>query len=290
MKFRKVSIRFFYPIVDMILPLFPELISDLKKAGMVISAQEFLSQGFFLTILIFTITLPLLSVVFAYILKSFLFGFLSSITACFIILSIFFIIYVNYPKMVIYQKSKKIDNQISFATLHLSTLASTKLPLDKVFEIFSKFGEYGEISKEISKINNNIKMFGLDINTALEKAVERCPSKSLKEILWGILSMNISGGDVDTFLREKSRSLMSEYRMKLRDFSHQLGIYLEIYITAIILGAVFFLILTSIVAGISGAAGNEQILFIQFFLIFVFLPLVSGIFIYLIRISTPGGE
>ncbi|MEM5878866.1 MAG: type II secretion system F family protein, partial [Candidatus Aenigmatarchaeota archaeon] len=175
----------------------------------------------------------------------------------------------------------------SFATLHLFTLVSAKLPLDKVLEIFSKFGGYGEISEEISKIQSDMKMFGLDVNTALERAVERCPSKNLKEILWGILSTNISGGEVDIYLREKAKSLMSEYRMKLRDFSHQLGIYLEIYITAVILGAVFFLILTSIVAGIAGT--SEQILFLQFFLIFIFLPAISAIFIYLIKIATPGG-
>jgi flagellar protein FlaJ len=189
---------------------------------------------------------------------------------------------------VIGEKSKRIDNQISFAAVYLSTLASAKLPLDKVFDIFSKFGGYGEITDEISKINNDMKMFGLDVNTAIEKAVERSPSKNLKELLWGILSTNMSGGDVETYLKEKSRSFMSEYRMKLRDFSHQLGIYIEIYITAVILGAVFFLILTSIVAGIVGT--SEQILTLQFFLIFIFLPAVSAVFIYLIRYISPGGE
>jgi flagellar protein FlaJ len=287
MKFTRVSMRFFYPIANMILPYFSDLKSDLKRAGIKISVHEFLSQGIFLTILVFTLGLPVLSVVFAYILKSFLFGFLSSITACFFIISIFFIVYVNFPKIVISQKTKKIDDQISFATVHLSTLSGAKLPLDKVIEIFSRFGGYGEISEEISKIRSDMKMFGLDVNTAIERAVERCPSKNLKEILWGILSTNISGGDVDVYLREKSKSLMSEYRMRLRDFSHQLGIYLEIYITTVILGAVFFLILTSIVVGITGA--SEQILLLQFFLIFVFLPVVSAIFIYLIKASTPGG-
>jgi flagellar protein FlaJ len=195
---------------------------------------------------------------------------------------------VNYPKLVIGGKSKSIENQISFATVHLSTLTSAKLPLDKVFEIFSKFGGYGEITNEISKVNSDVKMFGLDVNTALERAVERSPSKSLKELLWGILSTNISGGDIEIYLKEKARSFMSEYRTKLRDFSHQLGIYIEIYITAVILGAVFFLILTSVVVGLTGA--GEQILILQFFLIFVFLPAISIIFIYLIKSISPGGE
>lgn len=282
------SVKFFYPLVDFVLPYFPTLKIDLKKAGMKLSQKEFLAQGIFLTIFVFIISLPVFSIIFAYLLKNFLFSFISAITASSLLLVLFFISYVNYPKIIIHQKSKQIDSQISFAVIHLSTLASTKLPLNKIFEIFSSFGEYGEITREINMINNDIKMFGLDVNTAIERAIERSPSKNFTELLWGILSTNLSGGDINIYLKEKARSFIMEYRNKLKDFSHQLSIYLEIYMSAIILGAIFFLILTSIVSGISGA--GAQVVFLQFFLIFIFLPLISAIFVYLIKSSSPGGE
>jgi len=288
MKFEKFSMRFFYPFADMIIPYFSDLKSDLKRSGIKLSVQEFLSQGILITTIIFIAGLPIFSVILTFFLKNFLFGFLSAITASFFALAIAFIAYVNYPKIIIGEKAKKIDNQISFAAVHLSTLVSTKLPLDKVFEIFSKFSAYGEITNEFSKIESDMKMFGLDINTAIERAVERSPSKNLKELLWGIFSTNTAGGDIDIYLREKSKSFMSEYRMKLRDFSQQLAIYIEVYLTAVVLGAIFFVILTSIVAGITGV--GQQVLGLQFFLIFIFLPIVSALFIYLIKSSTPGGE
>ncbi|MEM5852765.1 MAG: type II secretion system F family protein [Candidatus Aenigmatarchaeota archaeon] len=288
MGFFKISFKFFYPIADLLLPYFSELKSDLKKAGIKLSTHEFIAKGIFLNILIFVIGLPVLSVILAFFLKSFLFGFLSSITTCLFILSVFFIIYMNYPKLVMNQKAKRIDEKIFFATIHLSTITSSKIPLNKVFEIFSKFTGYGELTEEISKIDNDIRIFGLDVNTALERAVERSPSKKLKELLWGILSTSISGGDVEVYLKEKARNFMSEYRTKLKDFSHQLGIYLEIYITAVVLGAIFFLILTSIVSGITGV--SQQLLSLQFFIIFIFLPLISGIFTYMIKTATPGGD
>lgn len=288
MKTSKISMKFFYPVADLLLPYFSELKSELKRAGIKLSTHEFVAQGIFLTISVFITTLPILSVIFAFFFKSFLFGFLSSITTCLFLISIFFIVYMNYPKLVINQKAKRIDEKISFATIHLSTIASSKIPLNKVFEIFSKFGGYGEVTEEISKIDNDIRVFGLDVNTALERAVERAPSKNLKELLWGILSTNVSGGDVEAYLKEKARNFMLDYRTKLKDFSHQLGIYLEIYMTAVVLGAIFFLILTSIVTGITGA--SQQLLFLQFFLIFIFLPIVSGVFVYIVRIAAPGGD
>jgi flagellar protein FlaJ len=157
-----------------------------------------------------------------------------------------------------------------------------------MFQIFSRFAPYGELNNEIKKIESDISLFGLDVNTALERSIERTPSKNLKELLWGILSTNRSGGDLSVYLKEKSKTFMDEYRRKLYEFSQQLTIYIEIFLTAVILGAVFFVILTSIMSGISGTTGST--LLIQFFLIFIYLPVVSIVFIWLIRISTPGGE
>jgi len=288
MEIPKEAAKIFYPMAETITPYFLGLKVDLKRAGMKMSVQEYLGQGIFLMFILFFIGLPLFSFIFAFLFKTFLFGFISSFTFVFSFLAIFFLIYLNYPKMKIGGKSKKIDNQIAFATVHLSTIASSGLPLDKIFDIFSKYSSYGETMEEIAKIKSDMTMFGLDVNTALERAVDRSPSKSLKELLWGILSTNLTGGNLGIFLREKATSFMADYRRQITNFSHQLSLYLEIYLTAVILGAVFFVILTSIVAGIAGVTGS--VLTLQFFLIFIFLPAISIIFVYLIKVATPGGE
>jgi flagellar protein FlaJ len=251
-----------------------------------ISAQEYISRGILLTFIVFAFEISLLSIIFTIILKNFLAGLVTSLTASFFLTSIFFLTYLNYPKVLINSKSKKIENFLPFASLHLATIASSKLPLNKMFQIFSKFDIYEDFTAEIRKIESDIHLFGIDVNTALERAIERTPSKNFRELLWGILSTNRSGGDLAIYLKEKSKSFMAEYRRKLYEFSHQITIYIEIYLTAIILGAVFFVILTSIMSGISGT--TQSTLMLQFFLIFLFLPLVSGVFLFMIKSSAPG--
>lgn len=278
----------FGSLTDYMTPYFPGLKNDLKKAKFKMSVIEYLSGGIFLSFLVFAVELPLLSFVFGIIFGNFLAGFLTSITMSFFLLAILFLSYVNYPKAVIRQRSNSIEKAIPFASLYLATIASSKLPLAKIFEVFSKFGEYGEISSEFNQIENEISIFGIDANTALERAIDRTPSKNLKELLYGILAVNRSGGDLSIFLKEKSKNFFQDYKRKLYDFSHQLSVYIEIYLTAIVLGAVFFVILTAILAGISGTASN--IIFLQFFLIFIFLPVIASVFILLIKAATPGGS
>ena len=133
-------------------------------------------------------------------------------------------------------------------------------------------------------------VFGLDVNTALERAVERSPSKLFKELIWGMLSTIRSGGDVSIYLKESAVNMVNEYRRKLYEFSHQLTIYIEVYLTSIVLGAIFFTILTSIMSGIAAGVDAASMIVMQFILIFGFIPLVSTLFIFMIKSVTPGGE
>jgi flagellar protein FlaJ len=199
-----------------------------------------------------------------------------------------FFLFTKYPKTIISEKAKKLDNALPFASLYFSTIAGTKLPLHKVFRIFGKFSRYDEVKDEIDMINKDIETFGFDVNTSLERAVERTPSKSFRELIWGLLSTSISGGNISIFLREKSEELIGDYRRKLEEFSKKMMLFSEIYLTAIILGTIFFVILTSIFSGISGAGTNMILL--QTLIIFVFLPLLSLGLIVLIKSATPGGE
>ncbi len=288
MVYTKTAMRLFGGLADGALQYFPNIKTDLKKAKMKAAAQEYLSSAILTMLVIFLFELPLLSLIFAIIFQSFLFAFITSFTVSIFLSAVFFFAFVNYPKLTIKDRAKKIDNNLAFSSLYLSTIVGSKLPLHKVFEIFGKFSKYDEITDEVAGITRDIEGFGLDINTALERAIQRTPSKEFKELLWGVLSVNRSGGDVDRFLKEKSKNYLNEYRRKLYEFSHQLTMFIEIYLTVVIIGAIFFTILTSIMSGIAGSTGD--IMFIQFFLIFIFLPLTSVAFIIFVKSISPAGE
>jgi len=280
--------RYFGDMAEGMLPYFADVKLDLKRAKIKEAPQEFMSKAILTSLIIFLFELPLLSFIFALVFQSFFFAFITSFTVSIFLTIGFFLVYINYPKFAIKNRAKSIDSSLPFASLYLSTIMGSKLPLHKVFKIFSKFSKHDLLTEEVSNISNDMETFGLDVNTALERAVERTSSKEFKELLWGMLSVNRAGGDMNEFLKEKSRSYFNEYRRRLFEFSHQLSIFIEIYLTVIIVGAVFFTILTSIMSGITGGASN--IIILQFFLIFVFLPLASIAFIIFVRSMTPGGE
>ena len=288
MKISKQAFRLFSLYATKINELFPEIKTDLKRAGLKISAIEYMSNAIMVSFITFFITLPSLSFIFSFFLSNFLFGFLTSLTfSSFITMGAFFI-YLSYPKTLIKNKEKKLDRYLPFSALYLSTVTSSRLPLYKALKIFTKFSGYESVVEEVNKINEDVELFGLDINTALEREVVRSPSKKFRELLYGILATIRSGGNLHLYLKERAQEYMLDYRRKLSEFAHSMTIYTEMYLTAVILGAIFFTILTAIMSGIGGGATN--ILILQFFLIFIFIPVVSLLFMYLIKVAQPGGE
>jgi len=285
---QKASFRLFKDYTDPIIQFVPELKQTLKQAGMPYTVQEYVSMVITICIALFAVQLPIYSFVFGFMFKDFLFGFLFAAFATFALTAGIFYGILQYPRLIIQGKGKDIDNSLPFAAMYLSTISGSKLPLFKTFDIFSKFLKYGEVVRQINNINEDVKIFGLDIATALERAIERSPSKNFREVLYGMLSTLRSGANMNIYLKQKSTNFMADYRRQLYEFSHALTVYVEIYLTSIVLGAIFFTVLTAIISGISGTAQN--IIMLQFFLIFVFMPLISVVFIYLVKSATPGGE
>ena len=267
---------------------FPEIKLDLKKARMKYTFQEYVSTAIFTSFLIFLIVTPVITFFIYKILGNLLFGLVAASTVSAISSVVLFFIFLGWPKQINRRRSKKIDSELPFASLYLSSLANSKLPLPKTIDIFAKFAGYGELSKEINAIDADIKTFGLDVNTAMERELERTPSKNLKELLWGILSTNKTGGNLAAYLKEKSKNYIAEYRRKINEFSHQLEVFMELYIVALIVGVLLFTTVMSLISILPG--GGTNIIVIQFIMIFVFIPLISSAFILMVKSSSPGEE
>ena len=290
--YTKISFRFFSQISEQASEYFGELKQNLRKSRIKLSIQEYISIVIMTCFIVFLSTFPALSMFFGFVFAQPALAFIFSLTLCIGLSVVTMFVFMQYPKMLIREKEKRIDDALPFAALYLSTVASSKLPLHKTFEIFTRFSEYGDLTNEIKSITNDVKYFGFDVNTALERAVHRSPSKALKEMLWGMLSTIQSGGDLARFLNETAVNLIAEYRRKLYEFSHQLTLYIEVYLTAMVLGAIFFTILSSILSGIGseGMGGMMSVITLQFLIIFIFMPAVSVLFILLVKSITPGEE
>ena len=264
-------------------PYFMDIKDDVRRANINYTLEEYLSIAFFTTSITFVIETAFMSFILGMIVEPLLAIMLAFILACGVSGILFFVFY-TYPVTVSKSRESKIKKALPFAISYLTTMSSSKAQPVVMFKTLGQFKEYGEAAKEFHEISSNVELFGLTISAALRKQAKSTPSKELRDILWGINTVISSGGDLTSYLKDKSNELMNDYRMRIRRFSQQLSLYVEVYLTLIITGSIFFTVLSSIISSISA---TFETVIIQTFVAFILLPVISIMFIVLIKSQSP---
>ncbi len=284
---KDLSFKFFKHSLDPFVNLFESIKPDLLKADLGLTLLEYVYVMFFSILLFFIIEFPLITIITSIILQDIILAVLFSFTLNIVIVLIVFFIFYTYPSMAAGNRKNNIEAALPFATTYMATIANSGAPPVTMFKVISQFGEYGEVSKEAEKIYRDVEVFGMDLIGAIRKTASRTPSEELKELLWGLDTVLASGGNTSDFLHEKSRLFISEYGRKLQRYSRTLSLLIEIYLTLILVGSVFFVIITALMSILGGGGMSNYLSFIQFLVIFIVLPFVSIGFIILIKSIAP---
>ncbi len=283
MGYTSLSRRLFGSIANSLEPYFEDLKMDLQKANMNYTLEEYLSKAIFTIFLAFIAESALLSFILSYFIEPFM-AIISSIILCMGISAGLFFMFYSYPATISSSRRNKIKKILPFSTSYMATIASSNLPPISIFRTLAKFKDYGEISNEAANIVRDVDVFGMSVNNAIKKQAKRTPSKEFAELLWGINNVATSGADMAMYLKQKSNEMMNEYKRRIEKYSQDLSLYVEIYLTLIITGSIFFVVLSSVISAISGGL---EVITIQSFIVFILLPLISIGFLVLVKSISP---
>ncbi len=282
---KNASFKLFGKSLEPYVEYFSSIKTDLEMSNISLSLAEYVHVIIFVPFIIFVMEFPLLAFIFSFFAPVIVAFLLSFTVTVFISLVAFFLFY-SYPSMISAKRRKNIDGALPFATTYLATVSGSRAPPATMFKVLSQFEEYGEVAKEAKKIYRDVSVFGMDLVAAMRKTASRTPSSQLKELLWGMSNVMSTGSDMPTFLREKSRNFMQEYRRSLEQFSEKLSMGIEIYLTVLIVGSIFFVIMSAVMSLFSSDL-SLTLSFLQFVVIFVAMPVVSAGFIILLKEISP---
>jgi len=278
----ELSFKLFGNLTEPHLDYFDTLKTNLKKADMKTPLHEYVCSMLLYSIITFIISITAGSVLITFtILYYILYSYSLAVILSFIFAGVVFFFGYYYPSIKAKDIQTKIDRSLPFSVFYMTTTASSGIDPVEIFRMLSLRG--GAIGSEAKRIYNNVKTLGMVLTAAMQKTATRTPSTAFADLLWGMSSIITAGGDLEAYLIEKTKTFMAQYVRTLNDYSKQIYIYTEIYITLIIVGTLFFIILISIVAPLIGVS----VLFLQAFLVFFFIPLVSIGFIVLLRTISP---
>ena len=168
------------------------------------------------------------------------------------------------------KRAKNINSKLPYATNYITAMASAGVIPAEIFKSLARQEVYGEAAKEAAWIYKDLEVHGMDVVTALSRAIERSPSVKFQDLLQGGITTITSGGDLTNYFRQKASRLQWENRQEQQSFIETMGLMAEAYVTAAVAGPLFLIVMVAIFVLI----GSGDMIILQA-IIYGLLPIAS---------------
>ena len=148
-----------------------------------------------------------------------------------------------YPSLEKRSLESKINQELPFATIHMSAITSSMIEPSKIFSIIIATREYPYLEKEFIKLQNEINIYGYDLVTTLRNRSANSPSRKLSELYNGLMTTITSGGDIPEFFDKRSQTLLFEHRLDVEKQSKAAETFMDIYISVVIAAPMILMLL-----------------------------------------------
>jgi flagellar protein FlaJ len=191
--------------------------------------------------------------------------------------------FIMYPGIEAGNRRRNIDASLPYAINYVTSMSTAGITPAEVFRLLGDSPIYGQSSVEARYIAREVDIFGRDLIDALRLVSATTPSKRMKEFLQGSMASISSGGNLTQYFRTKADQYALENRQSQKLFLDTLGLIAESYVTAMVAGTLFLIILQSIMSVLSG---DNRPLFL-YAIVYIMIPLGSIAFVIMISSMTP---
>jgi archaeal flagellar protein FlaJ len=194
-----------------------------------------------------------------------------------------YLVFLLYPGIVAGDRRRNIDATLPYAINYVTAMSTAGITPAEIFRLLGESTIYGESAVEARYIAREIDIFGKDLIDAMRIVSTITPSARLKEFLQGAMAAISSGSNLTEYFRTKAKQYALENRHEQKTFLETLGLIAESYVTALVAGTLFLIILQSIMSILSGQT-DPIFLYVVIYLI---VPFGSIMFVILISSMTP---
>jgi hypothetical protein len=192
-----------------------------------------------------------------------------------------------YPSLEKKSAEYQIDQELPFATIHMSAISGSMLEPSKIFSIIISTKEYPYLEKEFIKLINEINIYGYDLVAALRRVALNTPSKKLAELFNSLATTITSGGSLSVFFDKRAQSLLFDYRLEREKYTKTAETFMDIYISVVIAAPMILMLLLMMmkISGLGISLSSSMITLIMV----LGVSLVNIVFLTFLHLKQPKG-
>jgi len=150
------------------------------------------------------------------------------------------------PQIKAFMRAEKLEDQLPYAVNYLASMAQANVTPEHLIENLSRQPVYGEITVEARRIRRDLDGLGMDLVEALQRAARRAPCEEFRDFLQGLLTAITAGGSTESYLASRAEQYMNDLQQDQEAFLDSLGILAESYVTVVVAGPLFVIIMLTV--------------------------------------------
>ena len=272
-----------YSLLGGRLPTIPEYKEVYEQAGMPLVYEAYLSTGILIA---FMTIIPTFIV--SYLLETKFFPraplivpIVGSVVLSFVLFSTVILLWLVYP--IIRRRGLKSDleNHLAYYFGILGVLAAAGMTLDRLFEKIASSESNAVLAELAKRFLRNVRLFGLDSETALQEVALHSPSQAFAGMLESIAVAYKTTGSIHDLVMFESSRLLQDKSDNLRRSVASLSVMADLYITLVVVGPIIFIVMLAIF-GLLPTGGLPDPIFLINLIVFIGIPVLSIVFTILL--------
>jgi len=270
------SYRVFGGIAPKFLSNIFEFKGNLKRAGIKIYPETYVTMMFMSAVL--SVPVTILALILLYLTKMIFLIFLVPMPL-FIML-----VFMITPSMKASERASSLEREIPFTAAYITVMATGGISPYMSVKRLCNVDLMPATRREAMEIRRDVEIFGVDPLSALEDSAKNHPLDTYRDFMAGYASTVITGGDISHFLESKTHDIFKQRSLRIKAAAERLGTLLESFVIVMVLMSLCFYILFSVDAIYSTGVGMYSTMILY---TYVFAPMLSLVFIYLAHDMQP---
>ncbi|AWB27878.1 archaellar assembly protein FlaJ [Halococcoides cellulosivorans] len=141
---------------------------------------------------------------------------------------------VFYPKILISQRRRALNNRFHLMVTHMTVLSTTNIDRMEVFRALSKEEEYGALAEELRRIVELVDTWNLSLDDACRRRAKEVPSDHLSDFFDRLSYTLGAGQSLEDYLVSEQDMMIENYKTVYRGTLGNLNVMQDLYLSMIL--------------------------------------------------------
>lgn len=200
------------------------------------------------------------------------------------------IMFFAYPIYHGKQRRAEIDSNLVYTAGYMGVLSAGGISVERIFDRVIQVERRPAIRDLAKRLITDMRVFGLDVTSALNDVIKHSPSEVFSKLLIGITNTLKTSGDLKGLLAFETERLLGMKREQLKKTLNTLLGLGEVYIAGVVMGPVTFIIMVTILSVMGSVAFGMSPIMQLNLLVFLGIPMICLVFIVILNSALPQEE